>query len=431
MKDSLYNTIISLSDKYKLVYNALSDKYLVLSSGTQGVDYGGLNLINNAVLSEKFKEIGAIVDDDVDEVQVLRDLIRLYDHNDESFQLHINPTLDCNCRCWYCYEEHSKGSRMSTETIQSVIRLIEKIIADKKSLRRFNLSFFGGEPLMCFSNVVKPLVNTFEDICKMHNIETSVHFTTNGALINEKMLEFFAEHKSSFQITLDGHRLFHDKVRHTVSGEGTYDKILANIKELLDRNNSVLLRINYTRDNIKSIPEILKDLDTIPTGVRSRISIDLQRVWQDLSKDREEEITSLITGYMHDFAKAGFRVTSHYVHDMVRNSCYGDKRNYLLVNYNGAVYRCTARDFNEQNRAGTLTDAGIVQWRDDALECRLAAKFAKPVCHTCRIAPLCGGGCCQQAIDHTNPDVCMYEYTDAMMDKIVTDRFEQKFLIHQ
>lgn len=116
-------------------------------------------------------------------------------------------------------------------------------------------------------------------------------------------------------------------------------------------------------------------------------------------------------------------------HDAVRNSCYGDKRNYLLVNYDGGVYLCTARDFDDAHRAGTLQGDGTVEWRDNAHECRLAAKFSKPVCHTCRIAPICGGGCCTQALEHPEPDKCIYGYTEEQKDAMVANRFEQLYMV--
>lgn len=432
MKSSLYNTLIPLDDGTALLYNALNDQYLALRADLTADDLAHPERIPPGQLRDRLIEIGAIVPRDTDEVAQVRDMIRECDYDDTVFQLHINPTVDCNFRCWYCYEDHRKGSRMEAHTLQSIIRLMERTVASHPDLRHFSLSFFGGEPLMGFDNVVVPLIEALERICEGTEVRPSFHFTSNAGLINARMLEFFARHKAGFQITLDGHRPFHDKVRFTpATGQGSYDRILRNIRELAARGCSVLVRVNYTKENLESLPAIIEDFRDIPQTLKGYISFDLQRVWQDFDRSIDEEVTDTVNTHLRTLRSMGFATSTHMVHDLVRTSCYGDKRNYLLVNYDGGVYCCTARDFDDEHRAGALQADGTVAWRDNHQERRLAAKFAKPVCHTCRIAPLCGGGCCTQALEHTDPDVCMYRYTDEQMDHMVTDRFEQLYMEHR
>ena len=423
MKESLYNTILNLDNGYRIIFNALSLKYLVAADKLLPDFQGNLSAVKDAHLAEQLQEIGAVVNDDTDEVSILRNLIREYDDNKESFHLHVNPTLDCNFRCHYCYEQHMAGSRMAPEIIDSTILLIRNIIANSPELKYFYLSFFGGEPLMSFSNVVKPLILALEKEAEARDVTSVLHFTSNGYLLNGQMFEFFNAHKASFQITLDGHRDFHNQVRTASSGD-SYDRILSNIGRLASIKCNVLVRINYTEQNMLSIPAIIDDFRNLTDEQKQYITFDLQRVWQDCSDERKEEITSAITSYAEVIREAGYGASIHYVQDMVRNSCYGDKRNYALINYDGYVFRCTARDFIEKNRAGRLTADGRIEWYGNSLEKRLAAKFSRPVCHTCRIAPICGGGCCQAAVERPQSDSCMYGYTEEDMDKFVTDRFE-------
>ena len=430
MKISLYNNILKTGDNISLVYNALSDKYVATTKPINLAEHTRPELICNETLRSELQNIGFWVNDDVNEPEQVRELIRKHDHSLDAYHLHINPTVDCNFRCWYCYEDHTSGSRMKAETVQAIQKLIEKKIKDTPELSVIHLSFFGGEPLMGYENVVKPLMTYTKEVCQANGIQYTCHFTTNGFLINERMLNFFKENQASFQITLDGHRDRHDKVRFTTNGKGSYDRIVHNIIELATRQCSVLVRINFTAENIDSIPAIIDDFNNLTDEQKQYIRFDLQRIWQDSSREIDEKITGKIADYQKTLRDIGFEVSFYRTHDAVRNSCYGDKRNYQLINYDGGVFLCTARDFDEAHRAGTIRADGSIEWINNAHECRLSAKFSKPVCHTCRIAPICGGGCCTQALEHPEPVKCIYGYDDEQLDAIIATRFEQLYMLN-
>ncbi len=428
MKASLYNTILFPDSQHALIYNALSDMFLAINKDNFSFNVDDLLSVTDRNLIDKLIGVGALVNKDIDETAVLTDMIREYDHSNDIFHLHINPTLDCNFRCHYCYESHLAGSRMKEDTIESVKRLIDRVISGIPSLKGFSLSFFGGEPLIGFGKVARPLTEYLIDRCREAGIDTGVHYTTNGYLITDEMMEFFAKSDTSFQITLDGHRDLHDTVRRKADGSGSYDKIVSNIRKLALRGCPVLVRINFTKDNIHSVPAIIEDFKAFEDEAKKYIRFDLQQVWQDRDDETKSDVDEEILRLVRLFHVDGLNVTCSFGHDRVRNSCYGDKRHYALVNYDGYVFRCTARDFTEKNRAGVLKEDGSIEWFNNQLECRLAAKFSKRVCHTCRIAPICGGGCCQQAIEHTDPDKCMYGYTDKDMDRLIANRFEYRFI---
>lgn len=118
-KYSRYNTLLKVNDRFGLFYNAMSDRFIVLKMPA----YKALQRNRAADLEHsaptlygQLVEAGGIVDADVDEVQLVRDMIHRIDADDTVFHLHVNPTVDCNFRCWYCYEDHVKGSKMSEKT---------------------------------------------------------------------------------------------------------------------------------------------------------------------------------------------------------------------------------------------------------------------------------------------------------------------------
>jgi len=431
MKYSKYNSIIKISDTHYIFYNAFSDKFIILKN----VAYNDINIndpdiliIKNPILYEQLIKINGIVDNELDETKLVHDLIKKTDNDDTVFYLHLNPTVDCNFRCWYCYENHIKGSRMSNEVLKSVKELIKNTINDQSNLQTFILSFFGGEPIMYFNLIAKPLIDYVYALCISLRIKVCIHFTSNGYLLNESIINYFKDKDVCFQITLDGAKKDHDKTRYSRNGHGSYEKIIKNIKKLVRIGVSVILRINYTSKNVSDVNEILQDLDDIESNYRDRIHIDFQRVWQDMDPTVNNDINDIIYGHIKHFLVSGYKVSFHKIMDSVRNSCYADKKNHALINYNGDVFNCTARDFTSKKRSGILLLDGRIKWEDNSFERRMSAKFSKRICQNCRISPLCGGGCSQRALESHLDDNCIYSYNDDDINRIILDRFEFMFL---
>ena len=82
----------------------------------------------------------------------------------------------------------------------------------------------------------------------------------------------------------------------------------------------------------------------------------------------------------------------------------------------------------EMDRLETLDDAwlladdGRIIW-DERVESRRAAKLSRPVCRTCRLLPLCGGGCSQKAVESGGENICLEGLSGEEMDKVVMQRF--------
>ena len=106
----------------------------------------------------------------------------------------------------------------------------------------------------------------------------------------------------------------------------------------------------------------------------------------------------------------------------LRNPCYADMVNEAVINFDGNVFKCTARDFSTENRCGVLGNDGRIIW-DRSIESRRAIKLSRAVCRTCRLLPLCGGGCTQKSIEYTGEDICLEGLSTEDMDKVVMQRF--------
>ncbi len=200
-----------------------------------------------------------IINDSCDEVKdIINYRSNFVDKNSNEYIIFINPTMDCNFNCWYCYENKVKSSSIDILTQKKIDNFISKILIDNCKLSNIYLSFFGGEPLLKFKQNIIPIIDNFIEKCNKYNVKLDISFTTNGYLIDDDIINYFIKKKitPSFQITLDGCMEDHNKTRFSNEEQNSYEKIIINIIKLVKHNLSVRVRVNYTTENIPRIDKV-------------------------------------------------------------------------------------------------------------------------------------------------------------------------------
>ncbi|MBX6381238.1 MAG: radical SAM protein [Thermoflavifilum aggregans] len=430
-KFSQFNSLLPYQQHYAL-YNSFTQKVIFLESFLkdlleaavhEGVDQ--LESYHPEFYRYLIQE-GYLIPEDTDEVEKVKELVRQVDEDESIFLLTINPTLNCNFTCWYCYETHLKQSRLTPESIEKINKLITRI-ASRPKLRNFNLSFFGGEPLLYFKKQVVPIIEHFYQTCERQNKQYGISFTTNGYLIDEDFIRFFEERnlRCSLQITLDGHRQHHDTVRFVHAQKGSYDEIIRNIHLLVNHGFFVRVRVNFTAKNLGECYRIADDLcDLDRTLSDTFMLVDFHRVWQD---NEGGDLFDLLQHTLQYFRNKGLKVENRYSPNNVLNSCYADKRNSAVVNYDGNLFKCTARDFAKVHREGYVNEDGELVWENHSLEKRMQAKFHNPPCLKCRLLPLCNGGCSQHALEalEEGRPYCVYNGDEYEKDRVIIQKIQE------
>ncbi len=318
---------------------------------------------------------------------------------------------------------------MPKNIISGIKRYIANHINSNQNLKHISLSFFGGEPLLEFYNVVMPIIEATKELCLPKAINMHVHFTTNAGMFTDEMIAQLKPYNPSFQITLDGGRESHDNTRFFKGKKPSFDLILDNIFKLVEAGLEVLVRINYTHKNIESTKDVIERLNRLDSEKRRLVKVDFQQVWQDRNNDETETATeNMIRNFRETLRESKINVTYSRLFNYVLNSCYADKRNEILINFNGDLFACTARDFKPENRMGVLQEDGAVAWENDAANKRMNCRFKKAVCRKCRIAPICGGGCRTKCLEQAHHEQCNLNFTDNKINDIILERFEQYFM---
>ena len=91
-------------------------------------------------------------------------------------------------------------------------------------------------------------------------------FTTNLSLMTLEKAKFFAKHNCYIMCSLDGPKIIHDAYRVDIKGDGTFNKVIEGLKNLLiafgDRAKThikfnVVICPPYSRKKLDAIKEFL------------------------------------------------------------------------------------------------------------------------------------------------------------------------------
>ncbi len=384
---------------------------------------------NYTSVFNRFKEWGFVIDEEVDEIDVLRFRNRKEIYSDRTYRLFINPTLECNFSCWYCYEKHPAG-RMSDETMERIKKHIVYMIEQVK-IDGLVLSWFGGEPLLYFDEIVYPISIFAKQLCEKYRIPFKNGATTNASKINPDMVRKMKEiDMDGFQITLDGDESRHNKIRNE-NGRATFRKIIENIGLLCEHLPDVYitLRINYDNQTLER-SDMLSVFKMIPEQYRKNIGVDFQRVWQtggsatgEYQKRKTLYDSCSELGYAPNGISQAFMLGRNH-------KCYSDRRFYAELNYDGKVYRCTARGYDDKYVLGELLEDGRIVWDEKKLAGLIGkATFENEMCLACRYLPLCLGPCSQkrkETPDENLDCICYLNDCEISPETAIIDYYKRK-----
>ena len=165
----------------------------------------------------------------------------------------ILPTLGCNARCVYCYEEGMKPVTMTPETVEQVIRYI----LDTHEGDKVHLSWFGGEPLLG--------VRTIDRICeglREAGLDYKSSMISNGSLITPEIVKKMTDdwRLSHIQISMDGAEQDYNSRKRYYADHDYYHRLMENISALSAAGIRVNVRCNVDYENWNGIPRYLKDM---------------------------------------------------------------------------------------------------------------------------------------------------------------------------
>jgi uncharacterized protein len=432
MKPSAFNLRVPMPTGEVFLMNTLTDAQLVVSgdvvslldrlTGSTPRDGGSAAGEREAI--DTLAEHGFVVPDPESERAALESHFAGFRDDASQLRITILTTLQCNFACDYCYQgDHIEFGRpaekMSLDTSARVAEWIARQV-DEVRPGRLVLTFFGGEPLL---NV--PAMADIAERCWHHaesrGVSQLVNIITNGLLLSPEIVERMQPFGlSGVKVTLDGDRDTHDRVRPLRGGQGTFDRIIENVRRVAPMV-PVAIGGNFDASTAERYPALLDFLKE--QEFAGRIS---KVAFKPIIKPAEPQTPKgLIPLTLVDANRtplngscmtvAGASTGSvcnncHFVDDQMsflreetrrRGFATGDglhmgpcelyRRHSHTIGPDGSLYACPG--FTGEN----ALSVGHIAGRRDAVQADSAGRFERLApwrqCGDCSFIPVCGGGC--------------------------------------
>lgn len=356
-----------------------------------------LRSIEDGTISDADRETlvryGILVPNPAAEKEEMLNRFTVANRKSSRFSAIVVLNLDCNLACGYCFEEGVRGKRaMSPETADLLVAMIEREHLAKG--RKVSLDFYGGEPLLTVE-LIRSISTRLRQSSEAKGLHFEFSLVTNGTLLTRPLaLELAGLGMRDAKITLDGPREVHDRSRPFVSGKGSFDIIVKNILEISDVIG-VQIGGNFTRENYQEFPQLLDYLIEVGITADKVKTVQFNQVMGRIGNGEildyasacnctdEEWVCEVTVLLREEILWRGFPTPKP-----GPAGCMVEFSNDLVVNVDGAIYKCPAFVGREGFSVGDLK-GGIVD--NDAVY--NPDVWKRDECLECAYLPQCFGGC--------------------------------------
>ena len=344
---------------------------------------------------------------------------------------------DCNFTCPYCFEGGISGfgtrwsKRIMTKDLVDIAYRAMLEINPVRALHNNNITLFGGEPLLPENHDIVSYI--VERGTRRGYVFTAV---TNGYTLEHYADLLKPGMIQSLQISLDGNRDRHDRLRvHRTEGK-TFERIMENIDMALRSGVSVCVRINTVgggRDDLLDLYlEFIRrgwvrtgrfsahrsrlkfasglphcDLHALPTEGKNVCTVPA------VSDPDPPEVEGRRAIYRLDCAAGKESREDSYEADfevrqkvrrffggeswaLFRSDFCGARTGMVVFDPEGDMYACLESVGRREHRIGSYHDG--LEMEDCELEKWREWESRDAECFTCKYLLFCGGGCAASSI---------------------------------
>jgi len=427
MESSIFNLRVPLPERGEVfLMNTITDAQLIVSDDVAGLlddaPDRGRAIGEERDALDLLEANGFLVENRQADRQRLDEYLVGVKNSTAELNITVLTTLQCNFACDYCFQgDHGdyneRAEKMSPATARQVVGWIEREL-DRVRPERLVLTFFGGEPLLNLP-VMYEMAERMWRATQARGVSQGVNIITNGLLLTsdvvDRMLPFGL---NGVKITLDGDRDSHDRMRPLRGGQGTFDRIIKNIREVAGRCR-IAVGGNFDETSVDSFPALLDFLSeqefadkltkvffkpiVRAEAVSAKGIIPLTPI---AAKDKLNGtcMTSVGSGAgkacdscnVLDDKMSELRAHTKRLgfptHDGVHNGpCHVHMKHAHTIGPDGSLYACPGFTGQLAMSTGHIDDR-TEAWRESALE-RFERLHPWKECGDCAYIPVCAGGC--------------------------------------
>jgi len=432
MQASIFNVRVPLAERDEVfLMNTFTDAQLIVSRdvsdlldriGDGECSVGGEEREAVATLAEH----GFLVESRDSDRQNLEAFFRDVRESQDQLRVTVLTTLQCNFACDYCIQgdhgDYNKtAAKMSMETASRVAEWTEARL-DAVSPKSFALTFFGGEPLLNLP-VMYYLAERLWNSCQARGVRMLINVITNGLLLTPEVVDRLHPFGlNGVKITLDGDRDTHNRMRPLRGGQGTFDKLIRNIRQVADKC-SISIGGNFDETTVDSYPALL-DFLREQEFADKLAKVSFKPIIREPKPPQPKGFIPLtavgaegkpLNGTCMTSAGAGVTTTSmcdtcHFLDEKMAflreettkrgfptidgvhmGPCEIHKRHAHTIGPDGSLYACPGFAGNVPESTGHI-DGRQDEWRNLAAK-RFAKITAWKECDDCAFIPVCAGGC--------------------------------------
>lgn len=405
LKKSRYIFFIENSRDEVIIYHSATG-FILLCSESEYIQKAEIIEDSETIIYDESNDLvsllynkGVLLDIDFDEDAHIRQMYEENVINRKQLMLTLIVTRQCNFRCVYCGQKH-ENKRMMKDTYDAIIEFIKKMFITNR-FKSVSVSFFGGEPLLEYNNIIY-FLHKLREFSKESGISYYAGMTTNAYLLTPEKFTKLAELGClDYQITLDGMDYTHDKKRYLIGNKPTWKTIVENLIYIKSTkvDFSMSLRTNFDTTVLDSIEEYL---DFVSTTLKDDRILLYYETIKDHGNVKQTEYISNVEAVFSNveisklLREKGLKSSIVYHSTLPYCSmCRAGIPNFYVIDYDSGIKKCTHRLDSIKNKIGYLEQDGqAILYSNLNAQWNYKDYLSMPKCQTCKLLPLCFGKKC-------------------------------------